>query len=314
MAKSYNQTYIFKQYPEYEKKMYEFVVNAERIDTTSSEFEDILYDVKRRKISDALVKILTSKNVVLAINPSGPLPKAFKAFTSRDVKQDKDKYKVFIDATGCIVYKNGQYVCNNLAWLISYVINGMVTYIYTLNENRLTGNSSILKDGGDAFTRCFSYVIDRLYKISTVRQLKHRIEYAIALYYQINILGKDFEKNYDSIKANAIKISNIEPKDTQIVDVMLDVGDFADINTFTIALGKVFNLKDISVSSILSMWMNAFGTGTVFALEYFPAFSMIITNTYMGGYLDQQMTIEKVIGGVPLASFTKTILQIGASV
>ena len=59
--------------------------------------------------------------------------------------------------------------------------------------------------------------------------------------------------------------------------------------------------------------MKAFGTGTIFALEFFPAFSAMMTNTYVGGYLDQQMTIEKIAGN-SMVSFTKTILQIGASV
>lgn len=311
MAKTYNQTYIYTQYPDYEKKMFEFVMNAKRIDTKSEQFADILYDVKRRKISDSLVKIMQSRNVVIGIANEG-LPKAFKAFTFKDVKEDKNATKVFIDATGCIIEKNGQYVCNNLTWLISYVISAMTNFVYTMAENKIVGNASVLKDGGEAFTRCFSYVIDRMYKISTIRQLKQRIEYAIAIYYQVNILGKDFMKSYDTIKANAIRISGVEPRDAQIVDVMLDDEHFVNLETFISGLNKMFDLRDLNPSNVISMWMNAFGTGTVFALEYFPAFATMMTNTYMGGYIDQQQTIEK-IAGTALVSFTKTILQIGAA-
>jgi hypothetical protein len=39
----------------------------------------------------------------------------------------------------------------------------------------------------------------------------------------------------------------------------------------------------------------------------------MLTNTYVGGYIDQQMTIEKV-AGTSMVTFSKTILQIGASV
>ena len=313
MAKTYSQTYLFSQYGEYEKKIYEFIINAERINTKSSEFDDILYDIKRRKISDHLAKIITSDNVVIAINPTGrALPKAFKAFVAADVK-DNNKVKVFIDVTECIVYKDGVYVCNKLDWLVSYIINAMTAYIYVKAENRLLGNASILKDGCEAWKNCFSYIIDRMYKINTVPSIKRRVDYLAAIYYQVSIMCKDFTKSEDSIKANAMRVSNIEVSDARVVDIMIEDHDFDNIETFVNALGRIIQLKDIKVGNIVSYWMNAFGPGTVFALEYFPAFSAMMTNTYVGAYLDQQMTIEKVAGQA-MIRFSKTILQIGASV
>lgn len=312
MAKTYSQTYLFSQYGEYEKKIYEFIVNAERIDTKGAEFDDILYDIKRRKISDHLAKIITSDNVVIGINNSRALPKAFKVFVAADIK-DNSKVKVFIDATDCVVYKNGVYVCNKLDWLISYIINAMTAFIYVKAENKLLGNSSILKDGCDAWVRCFSYIIDRMYKISTVPQIKRRVDYLAAIYYQTAIMCKDITHNEDSIKANAIRVANIDSSDARVVDIMIQDHDFDNIYTFVNALGRIIQLKDIKTGNIVSYWMNAFGSGTVFALEYFPAFSAMMTNTYVGAYLDQQMSIEKV-AGQSMIKFTKTILQIGASV
>ena len=313
MAKTYSQTYLYKQYGEYEKKIYEFIINAERIDTKSSEFDDILYDIKRRKISDHLAKIITSDNVVLGINTSGKaLPKSFKAFVAADVK-DNNKVKVFIDATDCVVYKNGVYVCNKLDWLVSYIINAMTAFIYVKAENKLLGNSSILKDGCEAWVKCFSYIIDRMYKISTVPNIKRRVDYLSAIYYQVAIMCKDFDKYEDSIKANAMRISDIESSEARAVDIMIEEHDFDNIDTFVNALGRIIQLKDIKVGNIVSYWMSAFGPGTVFALEYFPAFSAMMTNTYVGAYLDQQMSIEK-IAGQSMVKFSKTILQIGASV
>jgi hypothetical protein len=312
MAKTYADTYIYRSYPEYEKKLYEFILKAERVDTSSKEFDDILYDIKRRKISDNLAKIITSDNIVLGIFEGNTLPKAFKVFPAKDVKEDKSKIKVFIDVTGCVVFKDGVYTCRNLEWLISYVINAMVSYIYSVAPNKILGNSSINKDGGDAFVKSFSYIIDRMYKISTVRQLKERVEYIIAIYWQVCLLGKEFDKYYDSIIANAIKMTGIEKKDAAIVDMQFNKADFANIDLFSKSLSRL-GFKDIKSSNIISYWMTAFGTGTVLSLEYFPAFSAMMTNTYVGGYLDQQVTIEKVTGP-SMVSFTKTILQIGASV
>ena len=59
MPKTYANTYLFNQYNEYEKKMYEFIMTAERIDTKSDQFADLLYDFKRRNVGNSLLKIIT---------------------------------------------------------------------------------------------------------------------------------------------------------------------------------------------------------------------------------------------------------------
>lgn len=313
MAKNFSDTYLYRKYPEYDKKLFQFIMNADRIDTNSEEFEDVLYDIKRRKISDSISKVIQSNNTVIAIQPGKALPKALKVFVAKDVKEDKTKEKVFIDASDCIFLKNGKYTCNHPDWIISYCINAMTSLIYAKMPNKLTNNSSIVKDGGEAFVKCFSYILDRIYKISTVQSLRKRVEYMAALYYQINLLDKDYSKYYDSIKATAMKIADVQNTDARVVDIMLEDSDFLDINHFIDALNRIFKFKDLTYTVIIDKWMQAFGTGTVFALEFFPAFSMMLTNTYVGGYIDQQLTIEKVTGQ-SMVKFVKTILEIGATV
>lgn len=311
MPKNLSDLYLYRKYPAYDKNLFGFVMNAERINPNSEEFEDILYDIKRRKTGDAIIKVLNSQNTVLGIQPGKALPKALKVFVAKDVKEDKTKEKVFIDLSDCVFMKNGSYQCNHIEWIIAYLINAMVSFIYAKSEAKLTNNSSIVKDGGEAFVKLFSYIIDRIYKISTVQSLRKRVEYMAALYYQINLLGKDYSKYYDSIKATAMRISDIENKDAQIVDIMIEESDFLDIEHFINSLSRIFKFNDLSYSIVLDKWMQAFGTGTMFALEFFPAFSMMLTNTYVGGYIDQQLSIEKVTGQ-SMVKFVKTILEIGA--
>ena len=81
MARNFSDTYLYRKYPEYDKKLFQFIMNADRIDTTSEEFEDVLYDVKRRKISDSVAKVLQSPNTVIAIQPGKALPKALKVLS-----------------------------------------------------------------------------------------------------------------------------------------------------------------------------------------------------------------------------------------
>ena len=312
MVKNYISTYVYRQYPKYEKQLFEFIMKSDRIDTSSDEFNDILFDIKRRKISDNLVKVITSNNIILGINEGDVLPKSFKVFTAKDVKNNSSNIKVFIDVTGIIKAGNGVYECKNIDVLISYVISAMFTYIYTVAPNKILGNSSVLKDGGEAFMTLFTYIIDRLYKISASIDIKRKIQYLSMIYYQVCIMGKDFDKQIESIKSNAIAISDIDKRVAATVDIIYEKEDFVDIDKFITLLSKI-GFNDIKTANIISYWMNIFGTGTVLGLEYLPSFSAMLTDTYIGAYLNNQITIEKLTGPA-MIKYTKTILNIGASV
>ena len=71
------------------------------------------------------------------------------------------------------------------------------------------------------------------------------------------------------------------------------------------------HLNKLTLDTIVEKWMYVYGTGTVFALELFPAFSNMITDSFVGAYINNQKTIEKV-AGTGMVTFTKTILTIGA--
>lgn len=311
MSKTYSETYIYRQYPKYDKQIFEFIMKAERIDTSSDEFKNLAFDIKRRQISNSLIKILNSDNVVLGIN-NITLPKAFKVFVANDVRTN-NKPKVFIDVSDCIILRDGEYTCGHVDWVISYLVTAMNSYIYKMLETKLTNNQTIIKDGAAAFSKLFSYILDRIYKISTVQTLRKRVEYISAIYYQVNLLGKNPTKQFDSIKATAMKVCNIEANDAQIVDIQLNDGCFNNIESFIETINRIFKFKDLKVGLILDKWMQSFGTSTIFALEYYPAFASMLTDAYIGGYINQQLTIEK-IAGQNMINFTKTILQIGVGI
>lgn len=314
MIKKLSDNYLYKRYSEYDKKLFEFIMKAERIDTRSKEFADVAYNIRmRNNAGNALIKVMKSDNVIFGYLPGRSLPKALKVFVANDVKENRNKEVVFIDVTDCFVKKDGVYVCKNIEWVIAYLINAMTSFIYTKVPNKIVNNSSVIKDGCQAFVKCFSYIIDRIYKISTDQMLRKRVEYMAALYYQIHILCKDYEKSYDTIKATAMKIAGLMPKDTQYVDILIEDDCFDNIDKFIININRIFKLSQLTLDVVLDKWMQSFGPGTVFAIEYFPAFSMMLTNAYVGGYIDSQRTIEN-IAGQDMVKFVKTILQIGASV
>ena len=313
MPKTYAGTYLYRQYHEYEQKILTFLMKGTEIDRYTDDFDDIRYEVKKRQVSNSLVKILDSKSVVLIVGTE-PMSKAFKVICAKDVKGPrKDKMKVFIDCTNIIKVdpNSGKYTCtgNNIDILISYLVSAMHTYIYYIDEFRLTNNNKIMSTGAQVFASLFTHVVDYVCKISSMPSVKAKCLYLTSLYYLANVIGKDY--NTESCRKIAKKVSGLSDRDAGIVDLQIKSESMMNIKMFVEMLSDVLHIPKLTLDVILERWMTIYGTGTVFALEMFPAFATMITDAYVGAYLNNQKSIEK-ITGTGMVEFTKTILAIGA--
>lgn len=313
MAKNFASTYLYGKYNEYEKQTIDFLMKGERIDQSLHEFEDIVYEVRKRQISPAIVKVLNSPNVVLMTNLK-PLSKAFKVFCAKDIKND-GKLKVFIDVTGIIKMDEnaGKYVCNrnNIDIFISYLVDAMVSFIYysPAGTDRIVNNSKIRSIGAKTFAELFSHIVDYLCKISTISGSKNKCRFMGAMYYLVNLLGAD--PNSEATRTIARKAADISERESEIILIQLNENSFLNINFFIEAVADVLHLNKMTLDTVVEKWMYIYGTGTVFALELLPAFSNMLTDAYVGAYINNQKTIEKV-AGTGMVEFTKTILTIGA--
>ena len=308
--KKLDDTFIYNinEGAKYNERIFKFITRGIRINTSAPEFKDVSFDIKRRRISDMIVKALFSPNVVLAVGPE-PLPKPLKTFSAKDLK-DNGKRKLFIDVIDYIRIHHGSYEFTNLDWLISYLISGIVSYIYSLKPDILMFDQVLNSKGIDCFSRLFSYIVDRISKITSVPVLKMKIDYLAAIYYQVNILQRSFdlESGFATIRNNAIKSSGISEIDASSVDVLLQEGDFTNIDTFVKALVRMFSLN-LTTNAVIAIWMQAFQPGTQFALEFFPAFSSMMTHTYVNSFLVNQNLIEKICG-TDMIIFSKQIFKI----
>lgn len=313
MAKTYAATYLYGQYSEYEKQTLSFMMSSSEIDKDTEDFDDIKYEVKKRQVSNSLVKVLEMKDVILLTNDI-PLSKAFKVFCARDIKgPNKNKMKVFIDCSNIIKkdLKSGRFVCkgNNIDIFISYLVDAMITKLYYANEGVIISNAKIKNVGAKAFALLFTHVVDYACKINTMPSNKSKCMYLTSLYYLSNLLGED--STSDRCRNIAKKISGLSDRDAGIVDIQLKADSFLNIKYFSETLSDILRLNKLTLDVIVERWMSIYGTGTVFALELFPAFSNMITDAYVGAYLNNQKTIEKVVG-TSMTEFTKTLLSIGS--
>ena len=307
MAKNFSGTYLYGQYPEYEKMLFTFIMEAEVIDKDGDDFADLIFDVKRRQVSSAMTKVLKSDKVRLCIGNKA-LPRQFKVFCAKDLKNGKTDNVVYVDCTDLIVRsKTGKWSCRDIDILISYIASATHTFIYYKDEKRFTNNSKLIQEGARVFADLFTYVVDYVAHISSTSTTKAHCRYMAAQYFMYNIMGKDM--NDGSLQV-ARRISGISDREANVVEMQYDVNTFVNIKYFVEAVANVLHISKLTIDVIVERWMFLFNPGTIFALELFPSFASMITDAYVGAYLNNQKTIEKVLGN-HMVEFAKLVLRVG---
>ena len=114
-------------------------------------------------------------------------------------------------------------------------------------------------------------------------------------------------------EAVAGKIVELSEREQDMIIVQMDDDDFINIKLFIDKLSDVLKIPSLKVDNVVDKWMFLFGVNTVFGLEYFPALSAMLTDAYVGAYINNQKTIEKVVGNT-LVQYTKAVLNKGESI
>lgn len=309
--KTYSSTYLYTKFPNFEKTMIDFIMKSDEIDKKSEKFDDIKADFKRRQVSNNLVKILESNRVVLLYNSSGTI-RALKTIVSKDLRNGTNDKVVYVDCTNLISVnkESGMYVCSNINVLISYIVDAMVALIYTEKPNMLTNNHDIREIGAMAFSSLFTHIIDYICKVSIAGNNKDKCNYMASKYFLVNILGLDPQS--DAVSTISKKISGLSDREIDVIKVLADDDCYDNIKNFINSVAQVVKYPKLTIDIFLEKWLFKYGEGTMFALEYFPAFSNMLTDAYVGAYINNQNTIEQVANRY-MVEFTKRILQIGGN-
>lgn len=309
-VKNYADTYLYNK-GNYEKKIFDFMMHTEYVDKSDPSFSDIKFDVKRRQVTSSLIKVLESNQTMLCINSAEAMPRAFKVFVANDIKGD-GKSKVFIDVTGLIKLDNGRYVysSNDIDILISYLLSAMNAKIYHSDPGRIMNRYVLIDEGDKCFSSMFYYILDYLRITGSIDNGRGRCNYLTSKYYQLNILGRSPSK---SVNDRALKLSGLSQREADMLEIHLDgiKNPYKDINTFIKAISKILKTKKLTLDVFIDKWMWVYGYGTQFGLELYPAFSTMLINAYVGAYLNNQKTIEKITGR-PLVDFVNELFKLGS--
>lgn len=309
-SKTLGSTFLYRKYANYDKLLFDFIMTAEHVDPAKEGFEDIMYDVKKYQSSSVLSKLMKNPNVMLMI-PNKQLPRALKVFAAKDVKSDS-KLKVFVDCSGIIYESDGEYICDNVGALTSHLVDAMTTLLYYRDPKIYAMNSGVLQEGASIFAKLFTNVVNYIYRINSVSSARDKCMYISSIYFMSNILGRSEDE--EGIQNIARKISGLSTRETEILKMQFDKMSFNNLKYFIETVSDILKLDKLTVDVVVEKWMFLYGVGTPFALELYPAFSAMITDAYMGAYLNNQKTIEKVINREMNIFATNYALKIGADV
>lgn len=305
-TKSFADSYLYyKNGKIYEKQLMNYILKGSIIDRKDPSFDDLRYEIKKNQRTEYLSTLIDSPMIKFISSPQ-PMPKIFKVITAKDIRTDK-KPKVFIDVTDILVLKNGKWHCRNIYILISYLLDAATQMVYYSDPKRLLMKDAIISSGASAFSALFTYIVDYLFKITSVTVIRDKCTYLASMYYMINMLGKEQD---DSTRDKCMKIADISDKEEEMIYLSLDVKNaFKNISEFIKAVSDYLRLPKLTIDVFLEKWIFVFGTGTQFSLELFPSFSSMLTNVYAGGFLNNQNTIEKIIGR-DLTNFCKAVFNV----
>lgn len=307
MSKTFANAYLFNKYPDYQRKMIEFIMKAKEVDK-GEDLSDVIYEVKKRQVDNSLVNVLLHKNVIILYSDTiDVLPLSFKVFAAKDIKGDK-KLKVFIDASEYIIKneESGKYECN-VNILISYLLSASTCLKYYIDEDKIVMNAGISELGSLCFSSLFTHIIDYLFRVSSTPLIKNKCIYLSSMYFITNILGREPNERMRYLcRQNAC----ISEREENIINIFIKENSYSNIKNFVETVADVLKLDKLTIDVFIEKWAYLYGVGTIFATELFPSFSSMITDAYVGAYINNQKTIEKVCGR-NMVMYTKKLLDIG---
>lgn len=322
-VKKYSDTVFYNKYPMYGVKLLKAVTEDPIIEKDDTFEKYVVREIERTRTSTGIIKILKSTNVIL-LDCVEPLPRTFKVFAAKNPKNkvDPKKIKVYIDCSRVIAkYDDSLELKVDESKLLSYLVNAGIVMIYNKQFKIITNNQKMLMNITHCFAKSFTFIIDYLVKVSIQESNKTKCLYLSSMYFLNSLVGTLGETTISNIATN---VAGISSREANMLDILMEQqiekyskeikekknDPYENIKIFIYCLRETLHLnpKVITLDIIAEKWMSQFGTSTIFGLEIFPAFSAMITDAYIGAYLNRQKTIEKVCGN-HMVEYGKNVLS-----
>lgn len=311
-TKTVDKCFIYQENKEnFNKNIAECLLHSSVIDTNSAKFADIKYEIKRRQISKFMYEILDNPRVKLIICKKA-MPRMLKVLTARDIKKltgDSKNYITYVDVTGIVEEENGKFECDRIDILIALLFGAANNMLWYTGAFKTRGDAGLKASATICYARLFTNVINYLAKINSVPGQKNKCLYATGLFFLNNVYE---ESNFDTNSNICKKEFDISEREQELINMYFKMDSLNSLDKFVESLKEILHIKDLDVANVVRIWVKLYSPGTIFGLEYMPAFAEMLTDSYSGCYLNNQATIEKVCGS-NLAIFCNKTIDLGGN-
>ena len=278
--KKYGDCYLYTKYPKYNEMLFRAILEGTIVDKDSDEVKGLIYDMKRSAVSQTAVKVIESDKTVF-LRPAKSLPNQFKVFYAKDPRTKKKK--LFIDASAPMTRYN-------LSYYTACIIDGFWEVYY--NEKPRLNPMIDGVSGCACFAPLFTHIVDYIGKITSNEGARDRCVFFSAMYFYTSI-AQIVDDNTVNVCA---KLAGLSTTKANVYMLHADADSFNSLNNFVGFVKKEFGIDKLTTNLVVEKWMWLYGSSTVFAIEYLPAFVSMINDAYTGGYINNQTTVEKNCG------------------
>lgn len=188
--------------------------------------------------------------------------------------------------------------------------NGLVAYLLYRYENRIINTMDVVKNAMQCYVRMILRCLDRLFALNSDKVATDRAAYIIGCFFLVNVLGKS-----DGIAVRGLAYQCCHNRTKQdIVEAVYDnlTPDYTDLTgLFSTLSAGVPALSSATLRGVLETWTRLYGDSTLLAMESFLHFAQMLSATYVGAQLNNELLINTVTQDY-LKNFNVAFFQIAA--
>lgn len=240
-----------------------------------------------------ILKALENKTLIPVYNKQVVIPSSIPCFFNKQ----NGKLRAICNLSNYgILNKDNTILEINTKMLYSILEMGLISLGYLETASSLSMNQVIEKQGAIIYSTLFTRILDKDFSINLDPVLSDKMTFVAAKFYLISVLGR---KPTQSV--NQLAYSCIKNKTTQTTistfDEELNQECYTSLDKLLEEIAnKVPQLRNLTLRSFYYRYSRDYGPSTVLALEYFPCFFYLVSNTVYANGINNSLVIETAFG------------------
>lgn len=159
--------------------------------------------------------------------------------------------------------------------------------------NKYSNSVTICRLSTQIYVKLFNKILDKLYGVNLDIIKSDKINYIIAKFFLINIMGKT---DNDTTRNIAYSVCKTATKAIiEGVDSSFPTEYFKDFNYFIEGLSKIDGLQKLNTRVFWEQWMLLYGESTIYSTEFYPSLTESIFSAMLSARINKEHVFESLI-------------------